>query len=57
MATVAVQAVCEELYHHQYYLTKEEVIEKDTKLAQYKEQNPSAPKKQHLDELKAVSKY
>ena len=57
MATVAVQAVCEELYHHQYYLTKEEVIEKNTKLAQYKEQNPSAPKKQHLDELKAVSKY
>ena len=24
MATVAVQAVCEELYHQQYYLTKEE---------------------------------
>ena len=24
MAAVAVQAVCEELYHHQYYLTKEE---------------------------------
>ena len=29
MATVVVQAVCEELYHHQYYMTKEEVIEKD----------------------------
>ena len=24
MATVAVQAVCEELYHYQYYLKKEE---------------------------------
>ena len=56
MATVAVQAVCEELYYHQYYLTKEEVIWKDTHLAQYKEQNSSTPKKQCLDELKQPSK-
>ena len=56
MQAVAVQAVCEELYHHEYYLTKEEVIQKDTNLVQYKEQNSSAPKKQCLDELKQPSK-
>ena len=56
METVAVQAVCEELYHHQYYLTKEEVIQKDTNLVQYKEHNSSAPKKQRLDKLKQPSK-
>ena len=56
MATVAVQAVYEELYHHQYYLTKEEAIEKDPDLAQYKEQTSSAPKKRRLDEPKQPSK-
>ena len=43
MVTVAVQAVCEEPYHHQYYLTKAEAIEKDPDLAQDKEQTSSAP--------------
>ena len=32
MGPVAVQAVCVELYGHQYYLTKEEVIQKDPAL-------------------------
>ena len=52
MATVAAKAVCEELYHHQYYMTKEEVIEKDPNLAQYKKQTSSSPKKGRLDEPK-----
>ena len=56
MATVAIKAVCEELCHHQYYLTKEEAIEKDPNLAQYNEQNSSVPKKQHLDYPKQPSK-
>ena len=58
MATVAVQAVCKELYHHQYYLTKEEAIERGPNLVEYgKEQPSSQPKKKHrLDERKPASK-
>ena len=58
MATVAVQAVCEELHHHQYYLTKEEAIERDPNLVEYNKEQPSSqPKKKHrLDEQKPASK-
>ena len=45
-ATVAVQAVCEEFYHHQYYLTKEEAIERDLSLIECSREQPSyQPKK------------
>ena len=37
MGAVAFQTVCEELYHHQYYLRKVKTIEKDPDLAQYKD--------------------
>ena len=56
MATVAVQAVCEELYHHQYYLTKEEAVEKDPHLAMYKEQPQKETKRRRLGEPKKTSK-
>ena len=45
MATVAVQAVCEELYHHQYHLTKEEAIERDLSLVECSRKQPSQPEK------------
>ena len=58
MATVAVQAVCEELYHHQYYLTKEEAIERDPNLVEYSKEEPSSQpkKKRRLDERKPALK-
>ena len=58
MATLAVQAVCEELYHHQYYLTKEEAIERDPNLVEYGKEQPSSQpkKKRQLDERKSASK-
>ena len=57
MATVAVQAVCEELYHHQYYLSKDEAIEKDPNLQQYKQQpSEQQSKKRRLAEPKTATK-
>ena len=38
MSRVAVQSVCRTLYNHDYYLSKEEVIEKDPSLATYRKQ-------------------
>ena len=38
MGPVAVQAVCEEMYDHHYYLSKEEAIQNDPSLSQYREQ-------------------
>ena len=56
MAAVAVQAVCEELYHHQYYLTKEEAIEKDPNLHAYQEQSQPKEKRRRLDAPKSATK-
>ena len=39
MGPVAVQAVCEEMYDHHYYLSKEEAIQNDPSLSQYREQH------------------
>ena len=38
MGSVAAQAVCEEMYDHHYYLSKEEAIQNDPSLSQYREQ-------------------
>ena len=56
MATVAVQAVCEELYGHTYYLSKEEAIEKNPNLSKYKDSLPSVPKRPRLAKLKQSAK-
>ena len=55
MATVAVQAVCEELYGHHYFLSKEEAIEKDPDLVSYKEASPPIKKKRKIDEPKPAT--
>ena len=38
MGPVAVQAVCQKMYDHHYYLSKEEAIQNHTSLSQYREQ-------------------
>ena len=38
MGSVAAQAVCEEMYDHHYYLSKEEAIRNDPTLSQYRAQ-------------------
>ena len=47
MGPVAVQAVCEEMYDHHYYLSKEEAIQNNPSLSQYceqqQEQNKNMP--------------
>ena len=47
MGSVAAQAVCEEMYDHHYYLSKEEAIQNDPSLSQYhaqqQEQNEIMP--------------
>ena len=47
MGPVAVQAVCEEMYDHHYYLSQEEAIQNDLSLSQYceqqQEQNKNIP--------------
>ena len=55
LAPVAVQTVCQELYGHQYYLTKAEAIEKDPSLAVYREEVSELPEKRRrfiVDERK-----
>ena len=50
LAAKAVQIVCSVLYEHQYYISKEETLEKDPSLASYREAaGPAVPlKKQRL---------
>lgn len=52
MGVLAVKSVCEEMYGHHYYLTKDDAIENDPSLASYREE--SVKKKQCLnpEELK-----
>ena len=42
---IAVQTVCSGLYDHDYYLTKEEAIENDPSLEEYKSVTPKPPKR------------
>ena len=43
-AVVAVQTVTEGMYGHKYYCTKEEALENDPSLAEYKNNDGDAPK-------------
>ena len=58
MGLVAVQAVCEEMYDHHYYLSKGETLQNDPFLSQYREQqeeqneNMPCAKKMHWSNQK-----
>ena len=47
MSRIGLESVCETLYSHNYYLSKEEAIKNDPSLAMYKEQvlNPKPSKR------------
>ena len=49
MSRVAVQTVCKNLYDHNYFLSKDEAIERDPSLSEYKQDNPPSNKRQKLD--------
>ena len=49
MSRVAVQTVCKNLYDHNYFLSKDEAIERDPSLSEYKQDNPSSNKRQKRD--------
>ena len=49
MSRVAVQTVCKNLYDHNYFLSKDEAIERDPSLSEYKQDNPPSDKIQKLD--------
>ena len=54
MSRVAIQAVCKGLYQHEFYLSKDEAIEKNPALSKYKEeQENSKPNKRENKELSA----
>ena len=46
MSRIAVQIVCKNLYDHNYFLSKEEAIERDLFLPEYKQDNPSSNERQ-----------
>ena len=49
MSRVAVQTVCKNLYDNNYFLSKDEAIERDPPLSEYKQDNPPSNKRQKLD--------
>ena len=49
MSRLAIQAVCKNLYKHNYFLSKDEAIERDPSLSEYKQDNPPSNKRQKLD--------
>ena len=49
ISRVAVQTVCKNLYDHNYFLSKDEAIERDPSLSEYKQDNPPSNKRQKLD--------
>ena len=49
MSRVAVQTVCKNLYDHNYFLSKDEAIERDPSLSEYKQDNPPSNKRQKLN--------
>ena len=49
MSRVAVQTVCKNLYDHNYFLSKDEAIERDPSLSDYKQNNPPSNKRQKID--------
>ena len=51
MSRIAVQIVCKNLYDHNYFLSKEEAIERDLFLPEYKQDNPSSNERQKKPSL------
>ena len=49
ISRVALQTVCKNLYDHNYFLSKDEAIERDPSLSEYKQDNPPSNKRQKLD--------
>ena len=49
MSRIAVQTFCKNLYDHNYFLSKDEAIERDPSLSEYKQDNPPSNKRQKLD--------
>ena len=49
MSRVAVQTVCKDLYDYNNFLSKDEAIERDPSLSEYKQDNPPSNKRQKLD--------
>ena len=49
MSRLAIQAVCKNLSKHNYFLSKDEAIERDPSLSEYKQDNPPSNKRQKLD--------
>ena len=46
MSRIAVQTFCKNLYDHNYFLSKDEAIEREFSLLEYKQDNPPSNKRQ-----------
>ena len=49
MSRVVEQTVCKNLYDHNYFLSKDEAIERDPSLSEYKQDNTPSNKRQKLN--------